>query len=90
MRTDLYTKMILTVIAIALLTIACNYFVKPVAVSAQGSLTGVQFFGFGTAIWAVDTHTGDIWAYAFDIDSGNPKPPEHVGKIVQLGKPLVK
>jgi hypothetical protein len=89
MRIDLYMKVILTIVAIALVTIACKSVVEPTRVAADGPLAGVQFFGLGSAIWGVDTRTGDVWAYGFDVDAGTAKPPAYAGKITQLGKPLV-
>ena len=85
MRIDLYTKTILTVIALALTLIACKSLVQPSDVAAQGSLAGAQFIAVGRGFWAIDTRGGDIWEYPYT--GGDPT---HIGKISQLGKPLVK
>jgi hypothetical protein len=89
MRVDGYTKVVLTVIAMMLVFMACKPALQPSGVAAEGPLAGVQFFGFGTAIWGIDTRTGDVWAYAFNVDTGAAKAPEYAGKITQLGKPMV-
>jgi hypothetical protein len=62
MKPDLYTKAVLTVIALMLTVIACNQYVSPAAaVQAQGSaFTGVQYGGQNTFF---DTRTGDLWNY---------------------------
>lgn len=84
MRIELYTKTILTVIALLLAVIALRPIIQPQPVMAQGNLTGVQFsVGIGE-LYAVDTRTGDVWAYK--IDRGNVF--EHA-KIIKLGEPLV-
>jgi hypothetical protein len=84
MRIDLYTKALLTVIAIALLTIAAKPLVHPTSVDAQGSLAGVQFVGGGAGILVFDTRNGDIWQYPWPNENYAPV---KVGKITQLGKP---
>jgi hypothetical protein len=84
MRTDLYTRMILTVIALLLAAIALKPILQPKPAMAQGNLNGVQFSACTDELYAVDTRTGDIWAYK--IDNGNVF--DHA-KIAQLGKPLV-
>ena len=90
MRIDLYMKTILTVIAVALLVIACKPVVQPNGVAAQGPFAGVQFFSDNPkiGIWAVDTKTGDLWQYNFHPGNGTPLEPERVGRITQLGKPI--
>ena len=46
MRPDLYTKALLTVIALLLLMIACNQYVSPATTaSAQGPFAGLQYAG---------------------------------------------
>jgi hypothetical protein len=87
MRIDLFTKVVLTVIALLLAVIALRPIVQPQAVMAQGSLNGVQFSGAGGDLYAIDTRTGDIWVY--DTENGNLEGSltKHL-KITQLGKPL--
>ena len=63
MRFDLYTRAILTVIALLLAVIAFRPYVSPDAVAhAQGSFAGVQYVGSCSACF-FDTGTGDIWTY---------------------------
>jgi hypothetical protein len=84
-RIDLYTKTILTVIAVALLMLASNSLMRPGNVSAQGALTGTQFIALGQGFWAIDTRSGEVWSYPSDGSN-----PSRIGKISQLGKPIVK
>jgi hypothetical protein len=85
MRVDVYTKVILTVIALALLAIACNSVVRPTTVSADSALSGVEFLAIGPGFMAIDTRSGDIWEYPYE-----PGNPTHMGKITRLGQPLTK
>jgi sugar lactone lactonase YvrE len=84
MHIDLFTKTILTLIALLLAVVAIRPMAQPTGVAAQGSgFAGVQFSGDSTNLWAIDTKTGQFWVY--DIQSkrlvGN-------GKVAQLGMPL--
>jgi hypothetical protein len=98
MRADIYTKAILTVIAVSLVLIACNRYINPAAtVSSEGPFAGVQFLGNGGAgFLAIDTRTGDIWLYSYWSDSDVKElhksfPPgyrvTHLGKLDKLGAP---
>jgi hypothetical protein len=82
MRIDLYTKAVLTIIAIMLSVIASNQLVSPLVASAQGSFAGVQYTGFPNSFF--DSRTGEIWEY---YTAG-----EFQGKLrlTKLGQPLVK
>ena len=83
MRIDLYTKGVLTVIAVLLAVIAFRPYVSPDAVvQAQGSFAGVQFTG--TWISFFDAKTGEIWNY--NTYGGL----EHKYRLNKLGAPLVK
>jgi hypothetical protein len=64
MRLDLYTKAVLSVIALALVMIACNQYVHPqTTASAQAQFAGVQFaIGEGGLVF-FDTRSGEVWAY---------------------------
>jgi hypothetical protein len=86
MRIDLYTKTILTVIAAALLTIACSSIIQPTSVAAQGSLAGVQFVASGPGFFAFDTRSGEIWQYPYP---NQDYAPARLGKITQLGQPYI-
>ena len=83
MRIDLYTKTVLTLIALALLVIAGNSVLRPSPVSADNGIGGAHFLAAGQGVWAIDSRTGDIWQYPFG--SGAPR---HVGKVSQLGQPI--
>jgi hypothetical protein len=64
MKPDLYTKAVLTVIALVLVLIACNQYVHPAATaSAQGPLANVQFSGNTGSFTLFDQRTGDVWSY---------------------------
>lgn len=90
MKTDRYTKGILTVIAAGVLTIACNQATSaPGSVAhAAGKFADVQFSGIPGGVVAVDTRTGDIWGYASSGSLGDQV--SYMGRIDELGKPLVK
>jgi len=87
MRIDVYTKVVLTVIAVALLAIA----VHPAVVQAQDSSAArhkppfddkIVMQADGIGIVAFDLTTGDIWSY-YDMTSQ----PKHY-KLTQLGSTL--
>jgi hypothetical protein len=85
MRIDLFTRVILTIIALLLAVIALRPILQPQAVMAQGSFSGVQFSSDGALLTAVDTRTGEIWVY--DLREARGTVYTHL-KIAQLGKPL--
>lgn len=95
MKPDVYTKTILTIIAMMLTVIACNQYVNPAAtVSAQTSqLAGVQFSINRPAdtISFFDTRTGELWNY--DLRNGNMlgMNGNALGrwKLTALGQPLL-
>jgi hypothetical protein len=82
MKIDLYTKTVLTVIAVMLAFMACKSAVQPLGVAAEGPLAGVQFTGAMGGFWAVDTRNGEVWAYT---DEGGNLKPKLYGKITKLG-----
>jgi len=86
MKPDLYTKAVLTVIALMLAVIACKTVITPeTTASAQGRLAGVQVSGaaqFG--VWAFDTGSGELWFYS------RTDRPVSLGKMSKIGAPLVK
>jgi hypothetical protein len=66
MKPDLYTKTVLSVIAIMLSVIAGNQYIHPTTtVQAQGGqFAGVQYSTFpGGGHSFFDPRTGDIWVY---------------------------
>jgi hypothetical protein len=83
MRIDLYTKIILTVIALLLAVIALTPFVQPQPAMAQGSFNGVQMMsGEPNHLLFFNIRTGDIWRYNLIGEFLNHR------KLVELGKDL--
>jgi hypothetical protein len=63
MKLDLYTKIVLTVMALALVLVACNQYIHPaVSASAQGSFIGLRFADSGEATF-FDPRTGELFEY---------------------------
>ena len=83
---DRYTKLVLTVIGLALATIAGQSITRPNGVAAAGALTDCQFSVTLLSWFAVNTRTGEIWGY--DLKQGGQA--QYFGKISEVGKPLVK
>jgi hypothetical protein len=80
MRIDLYTRTILTLIALLLATIAFKPVFQPQAVMAAGSFDHIQFSYSGGNHAFFDTRSGDVWEYG---DKGNFR--SHY-KVNELGK----
>lgn len=90
MKSDIYTKAVLTVIAITLTVIACNQYVSPkTIVQAQGSqFAGVQAEGNGLSFF--DTRTGEVWIYSqYPGVSGKQQPLQSKLRLTKLGQPLL-
>ena len=83
MKPDFYTKAVLTVIASALLLIACNQYVHPPAAQAQGAFAGVQFHG-AADLFVFDARTGQFWGYSHEHKGAYSL--EKAGKIGELGQ----
>lgn len=85
MKPDLYTKAVLTVIALMLTVTACNQLVKPAATAnAQSAqFAGVLFSKTNGVVTFFDTRTGEVWKY----DEDGPVMSEL--KLTALGKPLL-
>jgi hypothetical protein len=65
MKPDIYTKAVLTVIAIMLTVIACNSYVSPsTKAQAQGQSAGVQLSGTDNGFYLFDNRKGDVWFYS--------------------------
>lgn len=79
MRIDLYTKAVLTIIAIMVTVIASNQIVNPRVASAQGSFAGVLWNGQSF----FDSRTGEIREYNGVQLAGKYR-------VTKLGQPLVK
>ena len=80
MRIDLYTKVILTVIALLLAVFTLKPVLQPHAVMAQGNFGGIQFSYSGGNHAFFNANTGDVWEYG---DHGNFR--NHY-KVHELGK----
>jgi hypothetical protein len=81
MKPDIYTKAVLTVIAIMLAVIACKPLISPdTTASAQGSFAGIQYAGGGQFF---DTRTGEIWVYTAEQLIVKQR-------LAKLGQPLVR
>ena len=68
MRTDLYMKTILTIIAMLLAVIALKPLLQPQPALADGHYDGVQFSYSGGNHAFFDTRSGDVWEYG---ENGN-------------------
>jgi hypothetical protein len=63
MKPDIYTKAVLTVIALMLIIIACKTIITPDTIArAQGPFEGVQCSGSGAPFF-LDSRTGELWEY---------------------------
>ena len=80
MRSDVYLKTILTIIAVFLAVIALKPFMQPQAALAEGGFAGIQFSFSGGNHAFFDTRSGEVWEYG---DHGNFR--NHY-KIRELGK----
>ena len=90
MKPDLYTKAVLTVIALMLTVIACKTVISlETTVRAQESFAGVQS---GASNEFFDPATGELFSYGVTYDNHGVA---HEGQLVQrtklvkLGEPLV-
>jgi hypothetical protein len=85
MRPDIYTKSVLTVIALLLAMLVGKQYLSPDSVAyAQGSFAGVQFSGNGSYWGFFDTRNGDLWH--FNSSDGW----QYQGRVPALGQPLTK
>jgi hypothetical protein len=83
MRIDLYTKTILTLIAVLLAVIALKPIIQPTPALAQANTSGVQFSASSSDISFFDPKSGDVWKYY----APSPNPVNHF-KLTNLGTPL--
>jgi len=68
MRIDLYTKTILTIIAVLLAAMLLRPIVQPQPALADGSFGHIQFSFSGGNHAFFDTRSGEVWEYG---DHGN-------------------
>jgi len=92
MKPDLYTKIVLSVIAVMLVVIGCKPTINPqTAVKAEGQFAGVQLSATPALLIFFDSRTGEIHEY------NQPSPDSSVGgklyskgRLTKLGEPLAK
>jgi hypothetical protein len=85
MRTDTYTKTILTLIGLSLAVIALRPFARPIEVRAQGqSLEGVQYIPASTSFNAFAPN-GAVYLYSYE---GGAYSAKYLGQIYSLGAPM--
>jgi hypothetical protein len=81
MRIDLYTKTILTFIALLLTAVVFKPIFQPQAVQAAGKFDTIQFsYSTGGDHAFFDSRSGDVWEYG---DNGHFK--QHY-KVTEFGK----
>jgi hypothetical protein len=95
MRIDLYTKLLLTLIALALVTIASNSLIHPNGtVAASGDpivlCSSCYFPGLpeNGHLVLMDRSSGDVWAYSGAAMSGTAAPVKY-GRLT-LGKAVAR
>ena len=82
MRIDVYTKAVLTIIAVMLAVIAIQPFITPQTTArAQSAFASLEFIGDAF----FDTRTGDVWWY--NTDSGAVS--DHF-RMTRPGQPLIR
>ena len=86
MRIDIYTKIVLTAIALFLAVIALRPMFQPAPAAAQTALDGVQFTPSSSSFNAFNTANGDVWLYSYDQGRYAAR---YLGRIAQLGQALV-
>jgi hypothetical protein len=89
MRTDIYTRTVLTVIAILLALNLFTRLVSPqIAAHADGPLSGVQFSANGPyGFWAFDTRNSNVWYYHVPDTKGTEQSTGYlIGRISELEK----
>ena len=86
MRTDKYTKAVLTVIALLLAVIAGKTVISPEATaSAQGAFAGVQYTNGGLSFF--DSRTGEVWEYNYQSPAQGVQFMRKF-RLTKLGQPL--
>jgi hypothetical protein len=89
MKPDIYTRVVLTVIALMLTVIAFNQYANPkITAQAQGgAFAGVQAIDSNSFF---DTRTGEVWSY-FQDDAGtmHPNYKHQLGKLGAAAAPRI-
>jgi hypothetical protein len=86
MRIDLYTKMILTLIALLLAVVVLKPMLQPQAAMAEGAFAGIQFSYSGGNHAFFNTNTGDVWEYGDHGDFRNHYKAHQLGKDHDHGR----
>jgi hypothetical protein len=93
MKTDTFTKVTLAVIAVSLFLIAFKPLLHPSPAVASPTYKMDYIQSFGTAMYGnkniivlFDSRTGQVWAYGINVEGE----PSYLGKLIELGKPIVK
>ena len=88
MRTDLYSKSILTLILIVLVVILGHLcFASAPTVSAQTTLQLVPLGVDGGNAYFLDPNSGHVWSYQL-WGKGKSTIPYDCGRLIELGKPI--
>ena len=82
MKFDLYTKCILTVIAVLLMFNLSSPLIDTAQANNHDKFEHIKVFGPGEFF---DTRTGDIWIYSLETGSV-----DFYSRLVELGQPLQK
>ena len=80
MRIDLYTKTILTLIALLLSVVVLKPVFQPQTAKAAGAFAGVQFSYSGGNHAFFNVNTGDVWEYGDHGDFRNHYKVREFGK----------
>lgn len=97
MKLDRYIKITLSVIAFLLLLVVFQLktqsdiaFAQSKSSPSQWQISAAGLPGNPTSVlYVLDTKNGDIWAYEMERHYA-PEYPEYIGRITELGKPVVK
>ena len=85
MRIDVYTKTILTLIALLLAVVAFKPILQPTPALAQASLNAFQISAGASTLWAIEKNTGKVWIYNASLSGTQER---YLGRLVEVGKPL--
>ena len=90
MKPDIYTKAVLTVIAIMVTVIAGKPLVSPdTTASAQSAqFAGIQFGSAVGVLYFFDSHSGEIWAYNGYTGVSETGKLDEKYRLTKLGQPL--
>lgn len=87
LKNDSITKLLLFFV-VALL--AANLLAKTKPIEAVGKFDDISVSGHSSGVFVFDRKSGDMWVYSGGSDSFPPRQPRYMGRLVEIGKPLVK